>query len=182
MPGVRTVPRAHSAVRILKAAKSRADRSNLRAGYSSSTDYTPARAREPVTAVRVWVSARPAWSLDAFSLRRAGSGFYFAAAFLAAAQRFLAASTIRARPSGLRRRFLLPAFAGAGAGAAPAPALAFRADAQRRLCAAAMRLRAAALSTRFVAVAPADAGEAGCTPILFRSSPIRASMSLILPW
>ena len=180
MPEVPTVPRAHSAVRILKAAKSRADRSNLRTGYSSSTDYTPARAREPATAAQVWVSARPAWSLDAFFFRRAGSGFYFAAAFLAAAQRFLAAAMIRARPSGLRRRFFLPAFAGAGA--APASALAFRAAAQRLLCAAAMRLRAAALSTRFVAVAPADAGEAGCPPILFRSSPIRASMSLILPW
>ena len=50
------------------------------------------------------------------------------------AHRFFVAAMIRARPSGLRRRFFLAAFAGAGV-AAPA-ALAFRAAAQRFFCAA----------------------------------------------
>jgi hypothetical protein len=53
---------------------------------------------------------------------------------------------IRARPTGLRRRFFLAAFAGAGAAAA---ALAFRRPAQRFLCAAAMRRRAAERAMRF---------------------------------
>ena len=62
------------------------------------------------------------------------------------AQRFFVAAMIRARPSGLRRRFFLAAFAGAGA--AVASALAFRAAAHRFVCAAAMRLRAAGLKMR----------------------------------
>jgi hypothetical protein len=51
---------------------------------------------------------------------------------------------IRARPSGLRRRFFLAAFAGAGVAAA-----------QRFLCAAAMRLRAVGLTVRLGAAVAA---------------------------
>ena len=72
-----------------------------------------------------------------------------ALAFLAA-HRVRFAATIRARPSGLRRRFFLAVVATAGF--TTSSALAFRTAAQRFLCAAAMRLRAAALNTRFVAV------------------------------
>jgi hypothetical protein len=48
------------------------------------------------------------------------------------------AATIRARPSGLRRRFFLAAFAGTGVAAAT---LGFRAAAQRFVCAAALTMR-----------------------------------------
>ena len=57
------------------------------------------------------------------------------------AHRRFVAAMIRARPSGLRRRFFLAAFAGAGVAAASV--LALRAAAHRFLCAAAIRLRAA---------------------------------------
>ena len=69
------------------------------------------------------------------------------------AQRRFVAAMIRARPSGLRRRFFLAAFAGAGVAAGSA--LAFRAAAQRFLCAAAMRRRAAGLTMRLGAAAGA---------------------------
>jgi hypothetical protein len=67
-------------------------------------------------------------------------------AFLSAAHRRFAAALIRARPSGVRRRFFLAAFAGAGANATAAVPL--QAAAQRFLCAAAMRRRAAGLKIR----------------------------------
>lgn len=70
---------------------------------------------------------------------------------------------IRTRPSGLRRRLLLTAFAGAGVAAASA--LAFRTTAHRFFCAAPMRRRAAGLVTRFVAT---GAGGMACPPIPFR--------------
>ena len=107
----------------------------------------------------------------------AGFGAAFtAAAFLAAAQRLFVAATIRARPSGLKRRFF------ALGGVAATPALAFRAAAHRFLCATAMRLRAAGLTERFVAPASASGAEAGCTPIRARSSLMRASISLRFTW
>jgi hypothetical protein len=52
---------------------------------------------------------------------------------------------IRARPSGLRRRFFLAAFPGTDAAAA----VAFRTAARRFLCAAVLRRRAAWLTMRF---------------------------------
>ena len=89
----------------------------------------------------------------------AGFTAALAFAFLAAAQRRLVAAMIRARPSGLRRRFFFAGFATAGFTASSA--LAFRAAAQRFLCAAAIRRRAAALRTRFVGVAPEGSAETG---------------------
>ena len=89
----------------------------------------------------------------------AGFTAALALAFLAVAQRRLVAAMIRARPSGLRRRFFFAGFATAGFTASSA--LAFRAAAQRFLCAAAIRRRAVAPSTRFVGVAPGGAAETG---------------------
>ena len=67
--------------------------------------------------------------------QRLGGSSPAPAAAGAAPTRLFVAATIRARPSGLRRRFFLAAFAGAGV--AVAAALAFRAAAQRFLCAGA---------------------------------------------
>jgi hypothetical protein len=64
-------------------------------------------------------------------------------AFLSAAHRRFAAALIRARPSGVRRRFSLAAFAGAGGGAAAA--LAFRAALCHNLAIVASHLREALL-------------------------------------
>jgi hypothetical protein len=68
--------------------------------------------------------------------------FPAALAFLSAAHLFFVAAMIRARPSGLRRRFFLAAFAGAGAAAA---ALAFRAALCHNLAIVASHLREALL-------------------------------------
>src|ERR1039457_7528804 len=74
--------------------------------------------------------------------RTAGFTAALALALLTAAHRFRVAAIIRARPSGLRRRSFLSAFAGAGVVASSA--LAFLAAVHRFLSAAATRLRAAA--------------------------------------
>jgi YidC/Oxa1 family membrane protein insertase len=71
---------------------------------------------------------------------------FLGAADLPAAHRRFVAAMIRARRSGLRRRFFLAAFAGAGVAAAAA--LAFRTAAQRFLCAAVMRRRAVGRAMR----------------------------------
>ena len=95
----------------------------------------------------VWKTGRPACQpADLSTYLRA------ALAFLNAARRVFAA-IIRARPSGLRRRFFLAAFAGAGVAAA----CGFREAALRFLCAADMRRRAAGLTMRLGASSRANA-------------------------
>jgi hypothetical protein len=84
--------------------------------------------------------------------------FNAALAFLTAADGLLVAAMIRARPSGIRRRFLLAAFAGAGVAAA----FVFRAAAHRFLCAAARRRRAEGLTTRLGAAAAAAGADRMC--------------------
>jgi len=101
--------------------------------------------------------------------------FRAALAFLAAAHRLFVAVMIRARPSGLRRRFCLAAFAGAGVVAAAA--LAFRSAAQRFLCAADMRRRAAGRTMRL------GAALAGVEPpSRWPRSAMRASISWSFCW
>jgi hypothetical protein len=102
---------------------------------------------------------------------------YAVLAFLSAAHRFLVAAMIRARPSGLKRRFFLAAFGGV----ASAAALGFRAAAHRFLCAAGMRRRAAGLTMRLDgSVAAAGSGDE--PPSRWRRSAIRASRSWSLCW
>src|ERR1035438_1776318 len=88
-----------------------------------------------------------------------------ALAFLAAAHRRFVAAMIRARPSGIRRRFFLAAFAGAGG--AVAACLAFRAAAQRFLRATAMRRRAAGLTMRLGAAVAAAGARGACGMALY---------------
>jgi hypothetical protein len=97
-------------------------------------------------------ASRPVWPPSA-SLSSARLIFPAALAVLTAAHRLFVAAMIRARPSGLRRRFFLLAFAGAGVAAAATAA--FRKAAERFLCAAAMRRRAAGITRRLGRRSPA---------------------------
>jgi hypothetical protein len=85
-----------------------------------SSGHPPSAARPP--ALISWprfsrqYASRPVWPPSA-SLSSARLIFPAALAFLTAAHRLFVAAMIRARPSGLRRRFFLLAFAGAGVAA-----------------------------------------------------------------
>jgi hypothetical protein len=81
-------------------------------------------------------------------------------AFLSAAHRLFVAATIRARPSGLRRRFFLAAFADAGVAAGAA--LAFRTGRPAFPRRAAMRRRAAALRARLGVSVAATGADGMC--------------------
>ena len=74
------------------------------------------------------------------------------AAFFCAAHSFFVAAMIRARPSGLRRRFFLAAVAGVGGAA-----VGFRAAAHPLLCGAVVRRRAAGIAMRLNAAAASEA-------------------------